>query len=626
MWQWLTHVPATCLVAFLLPVRSWGFSEEASKTCSDQTSCSTLVKNVTKRLEAIRAEAKSRHLTLETIEELRTGIMSGKRVDMASAQRQHLEKASPLISEISFDARHRPVSTNLTRHFTHLRTLAPGVEVLHHTFMPLKRSGAAQAKANANSALFVIINGESKISIFNLDGETLLEAGDLGHLEDSKITQMALSPSQENHFVLTADDKGHMRVHNLRVVFKKERIKEDEMEAEREKLKRKSKAKSLDDDDDQVRTHEDREMPEVLFRRKLIVTTNFSCAFELPLGKGGEVRDLSVVLPIDRGTQTYFVTGDSQGGISVFFRNGTMKGRVKVTEDPGGVRGLLRSQGQMILFWSSHSFGYFSVTQIDVQYPPCNGWNAPLFDVALDPSASSSRVVLALEDGDVLVFSTSHGKSKSCDLTMKFPKVSVLPFKLNAFRGHIMALPTPLPDTERKSDYLREIFFFNLAAMDDGYNTYASRTVAFQASFKPRQPDVVALHALPGGGSGGSKSQIAIRYADSRGVEYYDLSMKAPPLPKAATAGGTTVDDEGTPGWLSWLGSSWFSKIGVVGLALIGVVVWNLFKRRDSGGLGEVDEEYLKEIIRRETEKESSKSKGGGGSSAGFAGVDEYDD
>merc|ERR1712076_148476 len=175
------------------------------------------------------------------------------------------------------------------------------------------------------------------------------------------------------------------------------------------------------------------------------------------MGKGGEIRDLNTVLPIDRGTQTYFVTGDSQGGISVFFRNGTLKGRVKVTDDPGGVRGLLRSQGQMILFWSSHSFGYFSVTQIDVQYPPCTGWNSPLFDVALDPSYSSSRVVLALEDGDVIIFSTTHGKSKSCDLTMKFPKVSVLPLKLHGFRGHVMALPTPLPETERKADYLREI-------------------------------------------------------------------------------------------------------------------------------------------------------------------------
>merc|ERR1712113_568951 len=119
-----------------------------------------------------------------------------------------------------------------------------------------------------------------------------------------------------------------------------------------------------------------------------------------------------------------------------------------------------------LLFWSSHSFGFFSATQIDVQYPPCNGWNSPLYDVALDPSSSSSRVVLALADGDVLIFSTARGKSKACDLTLKFPHVSTLPFKLQGFRGHIMALPTPLETTQRKADYMREIFFFNLAALD----------------------------------------------------------------------------------------------------------------------------------------------------------------
>jgi len=103
--------------------------------------------------------------------------------------------------------------------------------------------------------------------------------------------------------------------------------------------------------------------------------------------------------------------------------------------------------------------------------------------------------------------------------------------------------------------------------------------------------------------------------------------MKAPPLPKAAASGGTTIDDEGSQTWLSWLSSSWFSKIGVVGLALIGVIVWNLCKRRDVGSLGEFDEEYLKEIIRRETEKDAGKGGGSsGGGGLGMNNVEEYDD
>ena len=84
--------------------------------------------------------------------------------------------------------------------------------------------------------------------------------------------------------------------------------------------------------------------------------------------RAGQTRQLNVVLPIERGSQTFFIAGDSLGGISVFFRNGTMRGRVRVTEDPGGVKGLIRAQGQQqVLFYSSHAFGFFSPSQVDLQ-------------------------------------------------------------------------------------------------------------------------------------------------------------------------------------------------------------------------------------------------------------------
>lgn len=275
----------------------------------------------------------------------------------------------------------------------------------------------------------------------------------------------------------------------------------------------------------------------------------------------------------------------------------------------------------MILFWSSHSFGFFSVTQIDVQYPPCSGWNSPLFDVALDPSYSSSRVVLALEDGDVLVFSTARGKSKACDLTLKFPHVSALPFKLHGFRGHIMALPTPLENMARKAEYLREIYFFNLAAMDAGYGIAPSRTVALQASFKPRQPETLTLLGGTSSGSGDrSKSQVALRFADSQGVELYDLSLKQPPAPKTISGSGGGGDSDSS--WTStsnWL--NWFPKIGVFGIALIGVVIWNVRKVGASevtdqrsgsgGGMDNFDDDYFKERLKeRRAKKERGEDDG----------------
>lgn len=74
------------------------------------------------------------------------------------------------------------------------------------------------------------------------------------------------------------------------------------------------------------------------------------------------------------------------------------------------------------------------------RYPPCTGWNSPLYDLAMEPGYSlwpqsrisslrrrmrrllihvypaaprTGRVLLALQDGDVLVYATTRGKSKA---------------------------------------------------------------------------------------------------------------------------------------------------------------------------------------------------------------------
>lgn len=319
----------------------------------------------------------------------------------------------------------------------------------------------------------------------------------------------------------------------------------------------------------------------------------------------------------------------------MFYRNGTIKGRVRVTDDPGGVLGLLRGQGQTVLFWSSHSFGFFSVAQIDVQYPPCTGWNSPLYDIAVDPSLSYSRVVLALADGNVVVFATTRGKSKACDLTLKFPHVSTLPFRLHAIKGHILGMPVPAEEEDMKADHLREFFFFNLAAMEAGYGATPSRAVPIQISFKPQQPTAYALHT-PNAGSGSgataerTKAQVAICFEDQRGLELYEVNLKQPVPPK-----GTAVVEDGGLGrsdssdGYGWL--NWFPKIGVFGIALIGVVIWNVRKvtaQRRHDRRDDFDEEFLKERLRerklKKPQDDTSASRigglGAGSASSGIGG------
>lgn len=546
--------------------------------CHDEASCKVRLDTLTSKLDDLRDEMRGKHLALQALEEIRGGILSGRRVELPSAQRQHLERGSPMISEVTFDARHRPVSTNVSRHFQSQRVIATDLQVQHHAFLHLKKSPGSKSA----SALLVLLDAESKLSIYSLENEPLLDRFDLGH--EGKVVQLELSPTQENHFVVTVGEANDIRVHNIKIIAKKQ--KPDAMKESSEK------------------DEEQKEKPKDKDARMLNVTASLATHFSLSHGELEETRKLNVVLPIERGSQTFFVAGDSLGGISVFFRNGTMRGRVRVTEDPGGVKGLIRAQGQQqVLFYSSHAFGFFSPSQVDLQYPPCTGWNSPLYDLAMEPGYSTGRVLLALQDGDVLVYATTRGKSKACDLALKFPHVSVLPFKLHSFRGHVMALATPFAELEKKDEYVREIFFFNMAAMENGYGSAPSRAITLQASFKPKQPETLAMLGQPSAGPSGekAKSQVAIRFKDTKGVELYDLTLRTPPPPKAA------ADNNSSSGWDMNSVLNWFPKVGVFGIALVGVIFWNIKKVSGQSTSGpeadDFDEELFKEKLRERRAK-----------------------
>lgn len=594
------------LQLLLLPWENRAWLGGAGSHCKDPASCQTHVKNLIEGLDAQRQNMTGKHLVIDALEHLRTGLTSGDRIPLSTTHRQHLEKGSPLVGDISYDAKHRPLSTNLTRHLKLMRTIADEVDIRIHTILPLKKPSGQKI---GPSALLISIDTLNRMSIHTLEGDMRLRNFDLGHGEGRTITQVVMSPNQDNHFVVTVDDQGDIRVHTLKVIAKRAEEKTEDVCY--------ANGTCVDDEDKpELKPEEKFEQKHGI--KRLTVTANFSTEFRLPpSSKTGETRILNTVLPIDRGNQMLFVTGDSAGGIGVFHRNGTLKGRVKVTEDPGGVKGLMRGQGQTVLFFSSHSFGFLSVSQVDVQYPPCTGWNSPLFDIAPDPSLSYSRVILALSDGDVLVFSTTRGKSKACDLTLKFPHVSSLPFKLQVHRGHVIGLPTPLESTPRKDEYLRELHFFNLAEMDAGYGTAPTRVVTFQANFNPRRPNQFAIYSGgAGGGADRGKVQLTLHFVGEKGLSLYELNLKQPPAPKSQQAEGG--------GWLDW-----FPKVGVFGIAMVGVVIWNVKKM--SGGSGGGGGGGLDDFDAEEMLKGAGLGKGGlaglgkkglgGGKGAGLGGL-----
>jgi len=554
------------LVVLLLPVAA------RTNSCANAT-CEREVQTLLARLQDTAEAMSEKGTTLRKLEGLRTAIAAGQRVELSAAERKHLERGNLLVPAISHNAQHKPLSTNLSR-LQHLETLAEGVDVQLHGFMPLKR---VSQQRSGPGVLMVAVNDHA-LWLFTLEGEALLQDFDLGH-SSRVITHLSLSPSQDNHIVLTADDRGEMRVHNVKIVAKREKDDKDERQ-ERE--------------------------------RQLNVTAVMNCSFSVP--EADDTLVVTSLLVVERGSQTFFVAGDSLGGISVFYRDGSLKGRVIVTEDHGGVVGLQRGQSQTVLFYSTHSFGTFSTSQLDVQAPVCNGWESPLFDIVQDPSG---RVVLALSDGDVLVFSTTRGKSKAFDLTLKFPHVSLIPLKLLVFKGHVMGLPIP-PSDSAAGEFGGELLFFNLAAMEAGYGSSASSALALQLTL-PDRPVAMALHAKPGTNPGDrTKAVLSLHMHGKRGLELYDLTLRQPPAPKQTTP--PPPESSSTSSWLNW-----FPKIAVFGVALAGVVVWNVrkgFNQKKYDAFDDYDDDYFREREKDDKDKEKDQ----GGRSTGGIGSLEDDD
>jgi len=568
-------------------------AKAAAEDCSSTGTCAAGpdLNAILDRLDATGDSMRSSRLTLQALESVRTNVLSGQRVILPAGARQHLAKGSPLVTEVSYSAKHRPVNTNTSQHIHWVRTIADDTDVRHMALLPLKKSAS---HSKGSTSLVVTVDDSSRLSLHSMEGDPLLEAFDLGHQKDAKVKFLALSPNQEHHFVLTADSFGEMRVHSLKIVARRERKERDE-----------------DDDDFQV-------TPEVrAMKRQMVVSANFSCAFALPEAEEGPMRKLTAILPVDRNSQTYFVVGDADGGIAVFHRNGTFRGRVIATDDPGGIVGLARGQSQSVLFYSSHRFGFFSTYQIDVQFVPCTGWHVPLYDLAVDPNSASARVILSLVDGDIIVFNTMNGKSRACDLFVKFPRVSNVPFRLDAFRGHILGLMAPVDGVFPSEDFAPEVFFFNLNSMEEGYGLAPSRTVVLQANFKPKQP--VDLILQSGSGSGErSRGQLVVRMRGEKGVELYDITLKQPAAPVVSSVSSNDS------GWFSW-----FPRFGVFGVVLFGVFVWNIWKYSGwgEGGMGDIDDAELEARIKEMAAKEGidlGAATGGGGGFASSSGDASY--
>eukprot|EP00929_Paragymnodinium_shiwhaense_P087803 TRINITY_DN47944_c0_g1_i1.p1 TRINITY_DN47944_c0_g1~~TRINITY_DN47944_c0_g1_i1.p1 ORF type:complete len:594 (-),score=131.35 TRINITY_DN47944_c0_g1_i1:138-1919(-) len=513
---------------------------EKSACKLDDEGCEPDVSEILQRLSDMHNVMDLKASRLQALAEVRSALLSGERKELPQNHRNYLASESPLLRQVTHEVRHRPVSTNTTRFLSPTASVASESRVRFQAFVPLKRS-----QKGSLDTLVATVSSTSRLAIHAPDGEELVGDFDLGHGKDRHVTQVVLSPGFEKRFILTADDDGLMRAHTIQVVKKA--------------------------------------LPGNASQSVISVGVNFSTGFPFATGGCAE-RKITAVVAHDSGEKVHVLVGDSLGDISAITRKGSQKGRIRVTNDPGGVRGLVRwGKSDALLFYGSRSLGLFSVAKLDLLGPSCRQWHSPIFHVVVDRDCVACdgegyRIVVALLDGDVLVV------SPKCEVLWKFPKVSPLPLRLQVFHGYTVGLPLPrsvsgmLPESATSADdyrdheHVRELLFFNMEAMEQGFAERHSRAVSVQVSFGKRVPEDFALVRAPllHRNDARSRARLALRFEGESGLQLYSVNLK---MLKA----GQAVEARGQQTWPSFL-LQW----GMLFALTAAVTVWlyNWLRRR----------------------------------------------
>ncbi|PFH32943.1 hypothetical protein BESB_081420 [Besnoitia besnoiti] len=142
-------------------------------------------------------------------------------------------------------------------------------------------------------------------------------------------------------------------------------------------------------------------------------------------------RKITSFAVISHKGEKLFLLGDSEGWITVLSRTGTLRRRVKVTDEEGGVRHVTHQSG-VVVFCTARSFAVFSVAVMDAT-GAVGGVDAraPISAIALDPTRQT-RLAVALEDGQVLLYDL-----KKAALLHKLSSSSRVPLSL-VFLKHVI--------------------------------------------------------------------------------------------------------------------------------------------------------------------------------------------
>lgn len=225
------------------------------------------------------------------------------------------------------------------------------------------------------ASLLVVAGVDGNVWLFTPLGEMVLTFS-AGH--ERPVTHLATSPSQDEYMIATSDDSGVIRVHKIGV--RQRRLSRDE------RLYRRSSTE---------------EKMSQYMGSQVNVTMQFQKQIRMPKSKQtGAVPQLTALLLASQQGTKYFVTGDRDGSVHVFTKNGTLRARINVSA--GASVDSLTAHVGSILFRVGGEFGFLDLDKLEVKYMDCPRFDRHVTAVMLD-SQQTSRVIVADTDGTVWV-------------------------------------------------------------------------------------------------------------------------------------------------------------------------------------------------------------------------------
>lgn len=355
---------------------------------------------------------------IKLLEDLQGALNSGKNLPFSESHAKALREKVPLLSQLAAEADLAPVAT--AEDYLVSKTIIPSTEELKFLkFMPLRnlRSSSSSSSSSSSatsfpSALLVTVREDGGVRLFSPSGE-LVHSFSTGH--EQPVTQVAVSPSQDEYFLATCDSAGVIRTHQVSV--RSRRLSKNEKQTRRNSL------------DEKVSQH---------LGSMVNVTAQLHREMQVPVDEDGELREVTSLALSSQGGSKFVLAGDVSGKINVLTRNGTVRARIDTSAMPGvGVDSLFSSPSS-VLFRSGAEWGYVDLEKLEVKHVECPAFHGRATYAVLDAQVSS-RVLVADEVGTVWAFGVKS--KRECKVDLRFASGTTKgPIELASVRGFAIGL------------------------------------------------------------------------------------------------------------------------------------------------------------------------------------------